>query len=87
VYGRGVLKSNSEKIVQQVVALLCEQRENRAWSQRKLASNAGVDPKTVSLIERGRRSPTLYTLCLLAGAMNFHLSDLLKAAELRVQTK
>ena len=76
-----MIKPKSERIVQQVVALLSEQRQARAWSQRTLAANAGVDPKTVNLIERGSRSPTLYTLCLLAGAMDLSLAGLIKAAE------
>jgi transcriptional regulator with XRE-family HTH domain len=76
-----VIKEKADRIVRQVVVLLSEQRQERAWSQRTLALNAGVDPKTVSLIERGSRSPTLYTLCLLAGAMNLSLAVLIKAAE------
>jgi len=51
------------------------------WSQRRLAAKAGVDPKTVSLIERGVRSPTLFTLVLLANAMDLPLSAVLRDAE------
>ena len=72
--------------MQKLVALLREQRLLRGWSQRTLAANAGVDHATVSLIERGCRSPTLFTLCLLAGAMDLSLAGLLNAAE-RVDSK
>ena len=56
-------------------------REALGWSQRYLASKAGVDPKTVNLIERGIRSPTLFTLSLVASAMNAPLWSILREVE------
>lgn len=57
------------------------------WSQRTLATRAGLDPKTVSLIERGDRSPTLFTLALLAEAMGVRLSEVLQNAEASTAAK
>jgi len=71
----------AQKFVKNVVSLLKQQRESKGWSQRSLASRAGLDPKTVSLIERGDRSPTLFTLSLLSAAMGVRLSKVLQDAE------
>lgn len=71
----------AQKFVKNVVSLLKQQRESMGWSQRSLASRAGLDPKTVSLIERGDRSPTLFTLSLLSAAMGVRLSKVLQDAE------
>jgi len=76
-----VPEPEAQKIVRNVVLLLKQQRESMGWSQRALATRAGLDPKTVSLIERGDRSPTLFTLALLSSAMTVHLSEILRNAE------
>ena len=80
-------EAEAEKFVQNVVGSLKIQRESLGWSQRTLASKAGVDPKTVSLIERGVRSPTLFTLSLLASAMNLPLWKVMKDANLRKENE
>ncbi len=71
----------SQEIVLEVIGSLKARRESLGWSQRGLAGRAGVDPKTVSVIERGIRSPTLFTLSLLATAMGYPLWRILKDAE------
>jgi transcriptional regulator with XRE-family HTH domain len=76
-----VPEQEAEKIVGTVIQLLKKKRESLGLSQRSLAAQAGVDPKTVSLIERGIRSPTLFTLALLASALSFPLWRVLKEAE------
>jgi transcriptional regulator with XRE-family HTH domain len=80
VYTGFVREAEAQKIVQDVVGLLKIHREMLGWSQRTLASKAGVDPKTVSVIERGIRSPTLFTLSLLASAMGQPLWEVMKNA-------
>jgi transcriptional regulator with XRE-family HTH domain len=76
-----VPEQKAQEIVRDVIGSLKTHREALGWSQRALASKAGVDPKTVSLIERGVRSPTLFTLSLLASAMDFPLWRLMRDAE------
>lgn len=71
----------AQKIVQRAVDAMRIRREALGWSQRALASKAGVDPKTVSLIERGTRNPTLFTLSLLASALDLPLSQVMEIAE------
>ncbi|MCX6879534.1 MAG: helix-turn-helix transcriptional regulator [Verrucomicrobia bacterium] len=77
----------AQKFVHHVVFLLKQRREAMGWSQRTLATRAGLDPKTVSLIERGDRSPTLFTLALLAEAMGVRLSEVLQNAEASTAAK
>ncbi len=81
VYTGSVRDAETQKFVREVVGSLKIRRELLGWSQRTLASNAGVDPKTVSLIERGVRSPTLFTLSLLATALECPLSKVIKDVE------
>lgn len=71
-----------EIIATQVIGALKARRDALGWSQRALARKAGIDPKTVNLIERGVRNPTLHTLLLLASAMEQNLWPLLRNAEL-----
>lgn len=83
MYARAVREKKAEKFVQEVVGSLKVRREALGWSQRTLASKAGVDPKTVSLVERGVRSPTLFTLTLIASAMDYPLWKTMKNADIR----
>lgn len=87
VYIRAVREMEAEKFVQDVVGSLKLRRESLGWSQRSLASKAGVDPKTVSLIERGARSPTLFTLTLLAAALDHPLWKTMKDADKRKESE
>lgn len=70
-----------EEVVELVIKALKQQRVSRGWSQRRLAQAAGLDPKTVSLIERGLRSPTLHTLLQMASALERPFWEILKVAE------
>jgi len=76
-----VSERTAQEVVRGVIGCLKTQRESLGWSQRALASRAGVDPKTVSVIERGIRSPTLFTLSLLASAMGVPLWKIMKDVE------
>lgn len=80
-------QQEAELIVKRVIEQLANQRRMLGLSQRALAAKAGVDPKTVSLIERGSRSPTLFTMSLLATAMARPLSQLLREAETSTETQ
>lgn len=49
-------------------------RKARGWSARELSRRAGVTDVYVSLIEAGRRIPTLPMLCTLAGAVDLRVT-------------
>ena len=88
MYNQSIMsEAVAQRVVKDVTELLKKRRETLGWSQRTLAGLAGVDPKTVSLIERGVRSPTLFTISLLASAMDCALWELLKDAERAKETK
>ncbi len=53
-------------------------------SQEALAHEAGVHPTYVSMVERGRRRPTIEVGDLLARALGTTLSELVREAESRI---
>lgn len=62
-------------------ARLREVRLLQSVSQEGLAHTAGVDRTYVSGIERGRRNPTVLTICKLAAALGVSPADLLLPPE------
>ncbi|MBE2283587.1 MAG: helix-turn-helix transcriptional regulator [Prosthecobacter sp.] len=68
----------AESKVANLVGLLARHRERKGLSQRQLAALAGLNPKTISLWERGKRSPTLVALLLVSAAMDYDLGQNLK---------
>ena len=61
-------------------------RAERRWSQERLALESGVDRSYISLLERGRQSPTLDTIFRLATVLAIKPSDLLARMEANVGT-
>ena len=55
-----------------------DQREANGWSQRKLASRAGVGVMSICRIEADEQSPTISTLWRIAGALEVHVTDLIE---------
>ncbi|MEK4508239.1 helix-turn-helix domain-containing protein [Paenibacillus sp. FSL K6-2524] len=53
-----------------------ELRQQRGFSQEKLAFKAGITPSYMGQIERGEKSPTIDTLDKVTRALNIELSDL-----------
>jgi transcriptional regulator with XRE-family HTH domain len=62
-------------------AVLARRRQARGLSQEALAHATGLDRTYVSLLERGRRQPTLDVLLRLAGALGCPAAALLAAVE------
>lgn len=63
--------------------LLKKARVKAGLSQDDLAARAGYTQTTVSLIERGKRSPSVMTLFDLCGALEISPSKLIAAVERR----
>jgi transcriptional regulator with XRE-family HTH domain len=55
-------------------------REDRGWSQTRMAEESGLGRKAISFIEEGERQPKLDTLIRMTSALGVPLSDLLKKA-------
>jgi transcriptional regulator with XRE-family HTH domain len=60
---------------------LAKLRKEKKWSQMKLAAEAGLHLNAVSNLERGERSPSLYTVFVLARALGIPASKLVVAVE------
>ncbi|HDX9588229.1 TPA: helix-turn-helix transcriptional regulator [Bacillus pseudomycoides] len=64
--------------------VLQEHRLKSKMSQEELAFNSGLDRTYISLLERGKRKPTINTLFSLSKALNIHPSQLIKELEQRL---
>lgn len=62
-------------------AAITDLRTSRNWSQRDLGEKIGSSKKSISRVERARRSPTLPFLVKLAQAFGLRASQLLALAE------
>lgn len=58
------------------------ERTKRGWSQITLAENSGLHFTFVSSIERGRRNPTLTTICALAEGLELDPARLVEGLRL-----
>ncbi len=58
-----------------------ELRQKRDVTQEALAPQAGVTPKTLSLIERGEANPTWGTVRGIAAALDVSMGDLATLAD------
>jgi transcriptional regulator with XRE-family HTH domain len=67
----------SERFGQAVKAV----REQQGVSQEKLAERAEIDRTYVSMIERGKRQPTLEVASRIANALSTKLSEIIRQAE------
>jgi transcriptional regulator with XRE-family HTH domain len=56
-------------------------REEKGWSQTRLAQESGVDRATINQVEGGRRSPTISTLEVLATALDVEVADFFPKAQ------
>src|SRR5436190_709240 len=75
---RGAAAMTPEEAFGQALRVL---RAERRWSQERLALESGVDRSYISLLERGRQSPTLATIFRLATVLAIKPSHLLARME------
>ena len=67
--------------------LLARHRRGRGLTQARLAEHAGMHHNAVSLIERGRLSPTLTSLLALSRALGVPLAGLMADLESDLQAE
>lgn len=70
----------AEHITKNLIDLLAAERKKQGLSHQKLADIAGIHRSTISLIETGKRIPTILVCLKLAMALNVNLDALLKKA-------
>lgn len=63
--------------------LLKQYRIQNNKSQEELAFDAGLDRTYISLLERGKRQPSLSTIFVLSDALDISASDLIKEIEIK----
>ena len=68
-------------IVKDVVGQLKALRKAQALSHEKVAARALLNRSTISVIETGKRQPTLLTLLKIAQALESDLGSLIAKAE------
>ncbi|MCR9253571.1 MAG: helix-turn-helix domain-containing protein [bacterium] len=56
-------------------------REERSLSQEKLALNVGLHPTYISLLERGKRQPSLTVIFKLAKELGYSASKFVELVE------
>ena len=66
--------------------VLQEIRRERQISQEELGFRSGYHRTYISLLERGKKSPSLQTIFRLASALNIEASDMIKRVEALVST-
>ncbi|MGG1520213.1 helix-turn-helix transcriptional regulator [Paenibacillus oryzisoli] len=62
--------------------ILKQIRENRGISQEKLAFDSSLDRTYISMLERGKRKPTINTIFSICNALHMKPSELLQLVEL-----
>jgi len=65
---------------------LRQQRKKHMQSQEALAFDAGLDRTYISLLELGRKSPTLDTILALCQAMKLQFSELALEVEAIIES-
>ncbi|MGN6586662.1 MAG: helix-turn-helix domain-containing protein [Solirubrobacterales bacterium] len=64
-----------------VAAIVRTLRHEKGWSQEELALKVRIEPSEISLLESGKRNPTLWTIQRLAWALEVDLFQLLWLAQ------
>lgn len=71
----------AEAVIVAVVARLKDMRRERGWSHDEIARRAGLHRSAVSLIEAGKRQPTLLSCEKIALALEISLGEIVAEAE------
>lgn len=69
------------KVEEKILSGLKKARLAKGFSQERLAQEVRVHTMTISLIERGKRHPTLLTLLRVCQALDIKLWEIIKEAE------
>jgi transcriptional regulator with XRE-family HTH domain len=65
--------------------ILKELRKEKGLSQEELAHKSGLDRTFISLLERGKRQPSLGTITSIAGVLELPASDFVKKVEIALK--
>jgi len=68
--------NNKEDFLKKIGITLKSIRVKQNKSQEEIALQVGVDRSYISLLEKGKRNPTIYTLCKICSALGVSILDL-----------
>ena len=69
--------------IKQLLGLrISELRKNRHLTQEQIAEKAGINPKYVSSIERGKENPTLDTFINIADSLEVNIGELFQGLDI-----
>jgi len=77
-YIKDMNKRDAQKISNQIVAVLREERIKKGISQYKLAKDTGMSKSSILYIENFTQHPSLYTAILIANYLNVDISEIFK---------
>lgn len=75
---------SNEQLVSAFAGILRNFRERAGLSQEQLAERADVSARFISLLETGKRQPSLSALAALSGGLGVPMSEIIVALERRV---
>jgi DNA-binding XRE family transcriptional regulator len=76
--GKADLNALESKIRPRLAKRIHELRKAREYSQEELAQRAGISISYLSMIERGKRVPSIGTLAVLASVLGVSLSEMFR---------
>lgn len=76
--GINAIMTEINKILKVFGETVKQSRNNKGFSQEKLALDTGLDLTTINEIEKGHRSPKLVTVCKIAHGLDLRPAELLK---------
>lgn len=81
LYSLHMTEETARKCTNALLQRFAEERCKQGLSKRKLAEAAGLDPKAITLLERGDRMPAITNVLRIASALSLTLSEELAHVE------
>ena len=78
------MERSNEHLVIAFAAVLRDLRDKAAMTQEQLAERADVSARFISLLETGKRQPSLSAMAAISDGLGIPMSDLVAALEKRL---
>lgn len=83
-FGDLTAADQSRRLIQKIVRALVEERNRVGISAYAWSNRSGISASAISMIESGKREPSLHTLLMLSQGLELRLGDLIN--ELQTQS-
>lgn len=81
------LAESASRTCDRVMQLLRTERESRGLSGYELAKRCGLSQSTMSLLDRGKRTPTLDTVLRIVAVLEVDLGKVVRKAEAELEAE